>query len=142
MKKRSITLSLAAVLLATSLTACDESAQNSQPQTSSTIAPATTSAATTTTRDEDEYAATDAEIKELSTENFVPDGNSGKIVWLGYYDLEGDSNYPIFTSELYGGEIEYISCSSGAGYYERLGTLIASGDSPDLVRYTQPVALA
>ncbi len=41
MKKRSITLSLAAVLLATSLTACDESAQNSQLQTSSTIAPAT-----------------------------------------------------------------------------------------------------
>ncbi len=138
MKKRTLTLALAAIMLATSFTACDESAQTSQSQQSSSAAPATTPAVTTTTRDEDEYAETDAEIKDLSTDYFVPDGKSGKIVWLGYYDLVGDSNYPIFTSELYGGEIEYISCSSGSGYYERLGTLIASGDSPDLVRYDWP----
>ncbi len=137
MKKRLFTLSLAAVLMASTFTACDE-ASGQPAQTSASFAPSTTSAATTTTRDEDEYAATDAEIRDLNTDNFVPDGNSGKIVWLGYYDLEGDGIYAIFTSEQYGGEIEYISCSSGSGYYERLGTLIASGDSPDLVRYDWP----
>ncbi len=137
MKKRPIALALSAVILGTSLTACEEAAP-AQQHTSAPSASIATQASTAT-RDEDEYADTDAEIKELGTDTFVPDGNSGKIVWLGYYDLITDSNYPIFTSELYGGEIEYISCSSGSGYFEQLGILIAAGDSPDLVRYDWPV---
>ncbi len=140
MSKRSITMALAAVILATSFTACDESTPvTSASQSPSGDSPAVTQATTTTTRDEDEYAATDAEIKELGTDTFTPDGNSGKIVWLGYYDLIDDGSsseqYKIFTSEVYGGEIEYISCGSGSAYFEKLGTLIASGDSPDIVRY-------
>ena len=129
----------AAISLVLSTSACDEG--NAPAQTSSQLpAPsATSSQYQTTTVDPDEFASTDAEIKELGTDNFVPDGNSGKITWLGYYDLINDGSsaeqYKIFTSELYGGEIEYVSCPSGAGYFEKLGTLIASGDSPDIVRY-------
>lgn len=128
---------LLAAIMALTLTACEEeSVQSSQNPQDSAVA---TTTAATTTRDEDEFADTDAEIKELGTENFVPDGNSGKITWLGYYDLTTDGSsaeqYKIFTSELYGGEMEYVTCTSGSAYFEKLGTLIASDDSPDIVRY-------
>ena len=126
-----------ALAMAMAATACDETAPTSDSGGQAATSASTTAAATTV--DEDERAATDAEIKTLGTENFTPDGNSGKITWLGYYDLETDGGsseqYKIFTSELYGGEIEYISCSSGTAYFERLGTLIAADDSPDIVRY-------
>ena len=63
-----------------------------------------------TTADPDENAPTDAPIKEVRSDSFTPDGNSGTIRWLGYYDLEVDGKsaeqYKIFTSELYGGKIE------------------------------------
>ncbi len=122
------------------LTACDEEAPVSSgsagaPQVE---APASTTSAATTT-DPDENAPTDAGIKEIGTDSYTPDGNSGKIVWLGYYDLETDGSaseqYKIFTSDLYGGEIEYVSTTSGTEYFEKLATMISSDDSPDIVRY-------
>lgn len=138
-QKRRFARAVPALLLAFALTACaaDEAPVN---QNTPGAAPGTTtSAQQSTTRDEDEYADTDAEIKELGTENFVPDGNSGKITWLGYYNLSEDGSsseqYKIFTSELYGGEIEYINSASGLAYFEKLGTLITSDSSPDIVRY-------
>ena len=98
----------------------------------------TTTAATTTT-DPDDNAPTDAEIKEVGTDSYTPDGNSGTIVWLGYYDLITDGSaseqYKIFNSELYGGDIEYVSTTSGTAYFEKLATMISSDDSPDIVRY-------
>lgn len=135
--KRGLAAVLAAVL-ALSVTGCEE-----EPAGGNTNVPgaADTGAATqgSTTRDENDFADTDAEIKEVSSSDFVPDGNSGKITWLGYYSLEEDGSsaeqYKIFTSETYGGEIEYISCASGSAYFEKLGALIASDDSPDIVRY-------
>lgn len=139
--KNSARLAAAALTLAmvASLTACEESAATSASNPNAPVAPGTTTAASTTTRDPDENAATDAEIKDVSSADFTPDGNSGKITWLGYYDLVDDGSsaeqYKIFTSETYGGEIEYISCSSGSAYFEKLGTLIAADDSPDIVRY-------
>lgn len=129
----------AAIMLALTATACDETGTTAPATSDAPAAVPGQTEQTTTTKDPDEYAPTDAEIKELGTETFVPDGNSGKIIWLGYYDLIDDGSsaeqYKIFTSDVYGGEIEYISCSSGAGYFEKLGTMIASGDSPDIVRY-------
>lgn len=68
-----------------SLTACDEepavSGGNSAGNTPGASA-VTTTAATTTT-DPDDNAPTDAEIKEVGTDAYTPDGNSGTIVWLG-----------------------------------------------------------
>ena len=75
-----------------SLTACDEdpavSGGNSAGNTPG--APAVTTTAATTTTDPDDNAPTDAEIKEVGTDAYTPDGNSGTIVWLGYYDLITD----------------------------------------------------
>lgn len=131
---------IAALSLVLSASACEGEGTPVQTSSQASVPSAPTDPAqTTTTKDPDEYAPTDAEIKELGTKDFVPDGNSGKIVWLGYYDLIDDGSsseqYKIFTSEQYGGEIEYISSPNGAEYFTRLGTLIASGDSPDIVRY-------
>ena len=124
-----------------SLTACDEepavSGGNSAGNTPG--APAVTTTAATTTTDPDDNAPTDAEIKEVGTDAYTPDGNSGTIVWLGYYDLITDGSaseqYKIFNSELYGGDIEYVSTTSGTAYFEKLATMISSDDSPDIVRY-------
>ena len=56
--------------------------------------------------------------------------------YFGYYDIttdqKGTEQSLIFQSELYGGTIEYTSSPSGDAYYEKLGTLIASDDSPDI----------
>ena len=119
-----------------SLTACDEepavSGGNSAGNTPGASA-VTTTAATTTT-DPDDNAPTDAEIKEVGTDAYTPDGNSGTIVWLGYYDLITDGSaseqYKIFNSD-----IEYVSTTSGTAYFEKLATMISSDDSPDIVRY-------
>ena len=124
-----------------SLTACDEepavSGGNSAGNTPG--APAVTTTAATTTTDPDDNAPTDAEIKEVGTDAYTPDGNSGTIVWLGYYDLVTDGSaseqYKIFNSELYSGDIEYVSTTSGTAYFEKLATMISSDDSPDIVRY-------
>ncbi len=83
MRKIPCCVMLSAIMLLT--TACDES----EPQVSGS-APALTSATTVSTADPDENAPTDATIKEVSSASFTPDGNSGKIKWLGYYDLAVD----------------------------------------------------
>lgn len=142
--KRVIACALTAAMIA-GLAGCAEetvpSAGNSSTPNNNQSSIEITTASTTpiTSVDPDEFAETDAEIKDVSNESFTPDGNSGKIVWLGYYDLMSDGSaseqYKIFTSETYGGEIEYVSCSSGAAYFDKLGTLIAADDSPDIVRY-------
>ena len=82
-----------------SLTACDEepavSGGNSAGNTPGASA-VTTTAATTTT-DPDDNAPTDAEIKEVGTDAYTPDGKSGTIVWLGYYDSSPTAALPSST---------------------------------------------
>lgn len=74
---------------------------------------------------------------EFVPTNYKPSGNAGTVKYLGFYDItsdyKGKEQCLIFQSELYGGKIEYISTASGAAYYEKLGVLIASDDSPDIV---------
>lgn len=101
-KKITSCILLAAMM--TAITACDSedpigSGNSSAPSSGPS---ATTSATTVVTTDPDENAATDADVKEIGTAAYTPDGNSGKIVWLGYYDLQTDGSaseqYKIFTS--------------------------------------------
>ncbi|MBQ8171576.1 MAG: extracellular solute-binding protein [Oscillospiraceae bacterium] len=145
LRTKKILAGVLAVAAALSITACD-SEPVSTPNGNSGVnsngtpnAPSTSSTTPATTIDPDELAATDAENKDVNSDFFTPDGNSGKIVWLGYYDLMTDGSaseqYKVFTSDVYGGEIEYVSSPSNEGYFEKLGTLIASDDSPDIVRY-------
>ncbi len=124
------------------MTACDEG--GTTPVTTSGNGPGTSSATTTaTTVDPDELAATDEEIKDLDTGSYTPDGNSGTVKFLGYYDITGDQKgaeqCKIFATETYGGSIEWISAQSGAAYYEKLATLVAADDSPDLLTF-EPLA--
>ncbi len=137
--RRAIACALAATMIL-GVAGCEDTPAGNTPVSNPDTIQTTSSATTAITSiDPDELADTDAEIKEVSSESFVPDGNSGKIVWLGYYDLltDGSSSeqYKIFTSDTYGGEIEYVSCSSGSAYFDKLGTMIASDTSPDIVRY-------
>lgn len=77
------------------------------------------------------------------TTSFTPSGKAGTVKFLGYYDItidaKGNTQSQIFESPTYGGKIEWISSSAGAAYFERLGMLIASDDSPDLVTF-EPLA--
>lgn len=90
----------------------------------------------TTTADPDENAPTDKDAKQVETTGYVPDGNAGTVKYLGYYDIHDDQKGTeqclVFESEQYGGKIEYISTPSGDAFREKLATLIASDDSPDI----------
>ncbi|MGN0688251.1 MAG: extracellular solute-binding protein [Oscillospiraceae bacterium] len=94
----------------------------------------TTSAITTT--DPDDNAKTDEQAKDIASADFAPDGKAGTVKFLGYYDIrDGSDQYLTFQTDTWGGTIEYNSSSSGAAYTEKLATLIAADDSPDLVTY-------
>ncbi|MDE6030445.1 MAG: hypothetical protein K2G32_02370, partial [Oscillospiraceae bacterium] len=69
----------AAMVLA--LVGCEDSEpiQSSQPENS--IASTTPA----TTPDPDENAATDEKAKVISSEDYTPDGNAGKVKYLGHY---------------------------------------------------------
>ena len=139
--KRLLSCSLVTAMLL-SMTACDEGGTPAATSGNGPGTSATTTAATTT--DPDENAETDAEIKDLAeSESFKPDGNAGVVKFLGYYDITGDQKgkeqCKVFSTDTYGGTIEWISASSGAAYYEKLATLIAADDSPDLLTY-EPLA--
>ncbi len=132
--KKIMAVCMAAAMIAT-VAGCDEG--GTAPVTTSGAGPGTsgtTTAATTT--DPDEGAKTDEEAKDIVSEDFAPDGNAGLVKFLGYYDIrDGSDQYLVFQTPEWGGTIEYNSCSSGPAYFEKLGTLIAADDSPDLVTY-------
>lgn len=61
---------------------------------------------------------------------------TGTIKWLMYEDLLTNDSVKVAEFEqTYGATIEQEITSSGAAYFEKLGTLIASDTSPDIVRY-------
>ncbi len=127
-----------AICMTVGITACDEG--GNVPSTTSVAGPGgitTTTAATTT--DPDENAATDDEAKELNTGEFQPSGDAGIVKFLGFYDItvdqKGKEQCMIFQSDVYGGTIEWISAPSDYAYYEKLATLIAADDSPDLMTF-------
>ena len=94
---------------------------------------------TTTAFDYDD----DPQIMEPTMDEFAPSGNAGVLTFLGYYDItvdaKGMDQSKIFESEQYGGTIEWISSSSGSAYYDKLTTMIAAGDSPDIMTF-EPLA--
>ena len=137
-----------ALAMTLSIAACEDGAAPA-PSTSSgggVAAPggANTTTAMATTTDPDENAATDEEVKDLDTSSYTPSGNAGVVKYLGYYDItvdqKGKEQCMIFESELYGGDIEWISAPNDYAYYEKLATLISADDSPDLLTY-EPMAM-
>lgn len=133
--KKIIACGLTLVMLA-GLTACDEEGAVS---TGSGEAPSTTSGTTlaASSADPNDTAATDKETKDITTATYTPSGNAGTIKFLSYYSIETDQKGAeqclIFKSDLYNGNIETTTTASGDTYYDKLGSLIASDDSPDIV---------
>ena len=140
MFKKFISSSLAAAMLLSVAACSSPDSGNSGVSAPSQNTSSTTSINTT---DPDANAATDQEIKEIDTSDYAPSGNAGVVKYLGYYDItvdqKGQKQVDIFESELYNGKIEWISASFGEGYYDKLATLIAADDSPDLLTY-EPLA--
>ena len=127
-----------ALVVTAGLTACDEEVPTSgNSSVGAPMTDASTTQAMQTTTDPDENAETDKEIKEIGTDTYTPDGNSGVVRLLNHYDIHGDQKGEeqclIFESELYGGTIEYIySGGNGDIYKDKLAAMIAADDSPDI----------
>lgn len=126
MKKRKTSALLLAALMAFSMLAgC--SGDNGGSDTTTTTTTAATTAATLASEDQQvvEDLLSDVETLENPT-----------VKWLSFWDInpaEGKAvpiDLELFKSK-YGGEIEYIPTTWGEKY-ERLSTLVASGDSPDM----------
>ena len=61
---------------------------------------------------------------------------TGVIKWLVYEDLVNSMADTVAMFEtVYGGSVEQEICGSGSEYFDKLGTLIAGGESPDIVKY-------
>lgn len=80
--------------------------------------------------------AANIEFTEAEVEEIDESAPTGTIKWLMYEDLlTNDADMVAKFEAEYGGTIEQEITSSGAAYFEKLGTLIASDLSPDIVRY-------
>lgn len=122
MKTKRILTATLAMAMAFSLSACGDTGGDGDTTTTSA------NAANTTTTLADLPEAEVVEIDETQ--------ETGVVRWLGYYDLETDQvDHAAEFLARYGGTLESEICSSGAAYFERLGVLVSSDMSPDLVRY-------
>lgn len=119
--KKLISLLLTAAL-ALSVTACSSSDGGS--------------GSTTGTEGTDSPSAPQSSFAEATAAEIDEEAQTGTITWLVYEDLLSEMSeiVHIFETE-YGGSIDQQLCSSGSAYFDRLGSLIAIGDSPDIVRY-------
>lgn len=84
-----------------------------------------------------------ASIESVDSSNEVGTGKlyvsgqtAGTVKALCYYDLATTQpELAELLAQRYGGVIETEITQSGSAYFERLGVLIAAGDSPDIIRY-------
>lgn len=110
--------------------------------TTTTTAPAATTTLTNELDHEINYAD-QAQIDEVDTKNeegtgplYVSGQKAGLVKGLCYYDFNVETpELSEILADRFGGYIECEITSSGDAYFDKLNTLIAAGDSPDLVRY-------
>lgn len=76
---------------------------------------------------------TSVSFSEAPAPEIDENSETGTVKVLLYYALD-DTQVALFESR-YGGTIDTEITSSNPVYFERLATLIATGDSPDIVRY-------
>ncbi len=142
-KHRIVSFLLAASVITSSFVGCSgstdsgvNSEDNSSAQTSATDDP---DAEYETSMDWSNMANTSdiPEEYELGTgEKYVQGQKAGTVKALCYYDLaETQPDLAELLATRYGGVIETEVCKSGTEYFEQLAKLIASGESPDIVRY-------
>lgn len=81
-------------------------------------------------------SAPQSSFAEPNVVNIDENAETGTITWLVYEDLLGSMSEMVNLFETrYGGSIEQQVTGSGSAYFDKLGSLIAIGDSPDIVRY-------
>ncbi len=119
---------LAAVLSAAmvlSMTACNNSSNPSGGGTDNNIGDGTT--ATTTS----------ASFAEATAPQIDESAETGIIKYLTYENNFETASADMLTlfKERYGGEVEVEATATSLNYAEMLGTKIATGDSPDIIRY-------
>ncbi len=125
MKMKRIAAAALAACTVLGVSACGNGSRD--PGTGSTT-PADT---TTTTAGMQNVDFEEAEVVEIDENQ-----ETGTIKILIYYDLvTQDADLVDLFETRYGGSIEQEICGSGAAYFEKLGTLVASDLSPDIVRY-------
>ncbi len=138
MKRKRLTAVFAVCSLILSSCAGGREAQPSVTET-------TTTAETTNLKELDNEIDWDgmADIESIDVDNEAGTGKlyesgkkAGLVKALCYYDLaETQPELAELLAQRYGGTIETEITSSGSAYFDRLGVLIASGSSPDIVRY-------
>lgn len=129
MKKRRIAASLLAASMILGASSCGNTSRGGATTTAGGGAAAADT--TTTTAGMQNVDFEEAEVVEIDENQ-----ETGTIKVLIYYDLvTQDADLVDLFETRYGGSIEQEICGSGAGYFEKLGTLVASDLSPDIVRY-------
>ena len=124
LSKRITACVLSAVMAASVLTACNTSSTSGGD--TSTTQSGTTSGGTNSGGTNGGDTSSNVEIVEAPT-------NGDTLKWLGYYDLNTDDKEIVDKFEDAGYKVEFLSTTSSE-YFTRLATLIASSDSPDMVR--------
>ena len=119
--KKLISIILTAAI-SVSITACSESGGNNGSNTADTY--------------NDTSSAPESRFAEPNVADIDENAETGTITWLVYEDLLSSMSEMVNLFETrYGGSIEQQMTTSGSAYFDKLGSLIAIGDSPDIVRY-------
>lgn len=89
------------------------------------------------TSEEKGTPAPDISFAEVEVKPIDENAPTGNLIYLTYENNWEESNEEALTKfeQQMGGTFTIRTCSSGDDYFSTLGTLIAAGDSPDLVRY-------
>ncbi len=132
MNAKRIISGLLCAAMVISVTGCDESAPVNSGTGSSGAGVADITSITTTTNTLDDDINNPVDISDFVEEKTLANPN---LVYFSHYDarVAGDIKPGVkLFEETYGGKIDYIEVA-WAEAQDRLATLIASGDSPDLV---------
>lgn len=104
---------------------------------------AQTTAGTTENLDNEVDYSAMAEIDKIDDSNVIgtgskydPSKTAGHVHALCYYDLtEAQPELVEILAQRFGGTIDTEIAPTGSGYYDKLGQLVSTGNSPDIVRY-------
>lgn len=137
MKHKKKVISIFMSLCLALLPACSN--ESSNPGTSAQ----TTTGTTENLDNEVDYSGMAENLEKIDETNIEGTGpkydsskTAGTVHALCYYDLaEIQSNLAEILAQRFGGTIETEICNQGSAYFDKLGQLVATGNSPDIVRY-------
>lgn len=132
MNKRRLISALLAASLVLGVAGCGGSKDAGTTTTAANDNTGGDPAVTTTTGEK----ASNKEFEEAEAVAIDPNAPTGTIKWLVYEDLLSNNEEMVsLFKERYNAEIEQEITTSGAAYFDRLGVLLSSDLSPDIVRY-------